>query len=116
MKKLNFFKNKGFIWILILPVTILLIIGLTLYSYFISNWSLWVTIYLGLISCVAMFTARQSLIIQSSLVWEIEDLNYDEVNELAVLVVQDFGFYLLVHGIFISFIYWPLYYLSNIVF
>jgi hypothetical protein len=97
--------------LLLLPFTILLFGILAGYSYFMENWSLPVTMYLALICGVAIYTAGQSIFIQTSLIWEIDDLKPSEKNELIVSITKDFVVYLCIHGIIATVIYMVLYWI-----
>ncbi len=101
--------------LIILPTTVLAFSGLAVWSYLSEVWPLEISVYFAVMSVVAGYTARQSVFIQSSLVWEVEDLNKQELNDLASSIVRDYTIFLIVHGAIVSALYFVLYWLSTVI-
>ena len=99
--------------ILILPLTILIFGSLSAYSFITSTWP--VSLYFTVIFIVSIYTARQSLYIQTALFNEIDDLNQEEINELSMSIIRDFGIFLSIHGAITTVIYLALYWLSTFI-
>lgn len=92
------------IQILVLPISILFLASLVVYSY-ISEWSLALTLYFFLITIVAIYTARQSVFIQTSLIWDIQNAEANELDEVSISIVKDYISFFLVHSLIVSVIY-----------
>ena len=89
-------KNKYFL--LILPITILIFGAMSVF-YFVAKTSASLSIYFALLCIVAIFTAKQSIFTQTSLIWDIKDLNSEEVNQLAFSITKDFSYFLLFYSV-----------------
>jgi len=91
--------------LLILPLTVAAIFGVTLYTSLSEFWSWPVPVYFAILGIVAIYTARQSVFIQSSLILEIEELDRQEQEDLAVSIAGDFILFFLIHGLIVSALY-----------
>ena len=104
---------KGKLLLLILPLTILISAVLSIYSFLVSNWPSAVSLYFAIICIISVFTARQSVFIQSSMFWKIGDLNKEEREELIASIAKDFGVFFFIYGVAATLVYLGLYWLVN---
>ena len=95
-------KNKYLL--LILPLSILIFGGISTY-YFLTATSQLISIYFAILCAVSIFTAKQSIYIQSTLFYDITDLNEEDKNLLALSIIMDFGYFLLLYGAIATILY-----------
>ena len=105
-------KNKFLL--LILPISILIFGGVSIF-YFTTAISLSQSTYFALLCLVAIFTAKQSIFIQTSLFWDIGDLTSEEKNELALSITKDYSYFLLVYGVFTTVLFLGVKWLLSVV-
>ena len=79
--------------IIILPLAILSFAILSIYSFITDAWPNVISIYFALACVVTMFTAKQSISIQTMLFWEMDDLKAEEKNILGIAITKDFLIY-----------------------
>ena len=93
--------------VLVIPLAILSLFLMTAYSLFIANWPWYVSLYLACALAVTIFTARQSVFIQTSLSWWDESSqSAEEADEMAVSILRDFSIYASIYLVAVSLVYW----------
>ena len=95
-------KNKYLL--LILPISILIFGGISIY-YFLATTSQLISVYFAILCVVSIFTAKQSIFIQSTLFYDISDLNEKDKNLLALSIIMDYGYFLLLYGAIATILY-----------
>ena len=101
--------------IIILPITILCLASLTIFSFVSGKWPTSVSIYFAVIFIASIFTAKQSIFMQTSLFWELDDLKTDEKNILGRAITKDFLIYLVIYLTVTSIIYLGIYWLVTLI-
>ncbi len=97
--------------IIILPLVISSFAILSVYSFITGVWPNVISIYFALACAVTMFSAKQSISIQTMLFWELDDLKTKEKNILGIAITKDFLIYTIVYLAITSAIYFGVYWL-----
>lgn len=93
--------------LLVIPLAILGFFLMTAYSLFIMNWPWYVSLYLACVLAVTVFTARQSVFIQTSLFWwDGNSQSAEEADDIAASILKDFSIYASIHLVAASLVYW----------
>ena len=100
--------------IIILPISILLFAILATYALAYSQWPLSINIYIVIVFLVSLYTAKQSIFIQTSLLWNLDDLQNEEKNSLGVSITKDFLIFLVIHLLIVSIAYLVLYWVIQL--
>jgi len=95
-------KNKYLL--LILPLSILIFGGISIYYYLVTTSQL-ISIYFAILCAVSIFTAKQSIFIQSTLFYDMDGLKEDDKNLLALSIIMDYGYFLLLYGAIATILY-----------
>jgi len=100
--------------IIILPLTILCFALLSIYSFITGAWSIAISIYFAIACVTTIFTAKQSIFIQTSLFWELDDLKTEEKNVLGMAITKDFLLYLCIYLTITTIIYLAIFWLLTL--
>ena len=101
-------------YILFLPLTLLIVGTASVTSLFYEPVPVYISIYLFVLFLLSLYTAKQSIFIQTSFMWEIDDTNEEELSELSYAIAKDFGTYLFAHGVIITIIYFCIYWVYSV--
>ncbi len=92
--------------VLFVPGSIVGSVALAIVGFFVFGWCWYQSLYLLLIACVFLYTAIQSLTIQTMFTPELDSLSDDEQAELGNTVARDYFVFSLVHAGLFSLAYW----------
>ena len=93
--------------LLFIPVLVIVLLGLAIYSMLVVSWPWFISVYIVVSAIAVIYTARQSVFVQTSLVWwDPDSLSSKEADELAASVFRDFSIFVSIHLAVISIIYW----------
>ena len=100
--------------IIILPISILFFAILVAYAFAYSQWPLSLNIYLVITLLVSLYTAKQSIFIQTSLIWDLDDLQNEEKNSLGISITKDFITFFVIHLLMATTAYLVLYWVIQL--
>ena len=102
-------------YILLLPFTMIILFITLLVSMFIPAIPNYVVVYIAILFIISIFTAYQSVFIQQSMNYDIEDMDETDTHELMFIIAKDFSIYFSLHSLVVTVIYFAIYWIYSLI-